>query len=212
MTTPASLAPLLERFFTDRLMQQRQASPHTVSSYRDTFRQLLKFIQQRLHHRPSNLAFEQIDAPLIVGFLDHLEKTIRPALNAGLWGICDRFSDSTRVYQSQAGGLLGAVIDVLDEMVVAPTSPDLTIILDLPAELGLGRALGRRVHATNPDTEPDAYEKRDLAFHWRLRQGFTAIALAEPQRCALIDATMEENAVFAAVWREVQTRLLVRAR
>jgi len=74
MTTPASLASLLERFFTDRLMQQRQASPHTVSSYRDTFRQLLKFAQQRLHKAPSNLMFEQIDASLIVGFLDHLEK------------------------------------------------------------------------------------------------------------------------------------------
>jgi len=74
MTTPASLAPLLERFFTDRLMQQRQASPHTVSSYRDTFRQLLKFTQQRLHKTPSNLTFEQIDASLIVGVLDHLEK------------------------------------------------------------------------------------------------------------------------------------------
>jgi site-specific recombinase XerD len=74
MTTPASLAPLLERFFTDRLMQQRQASPHTVSSYRDTFRQLLKFTQQRLHKTPSNLTFEQIDASLIVEFLDHLEK------------------------------------------------------------------------------------------------------------------------------------------
>ena len=74
MTTPARLAPLLERFFTDRLMQQRQASPHTVSSYRDTFRQLLKFTQQRLHKTPSNLTFEQIDASLIVGFLDHLEK------------------------------------------------------------------------------------------------------------------------------------------
>lgn len=74
MTTPASLAPLLERFFTDRLMQQRQASPHTVGSYRDTFRQLLKFTQQRLHKKPSNLTFEQIDASLIVGFLDHLEK------------------------------------------------------------------------------------------------------------------------------------------
>jgi site-specific recombinase XerD len=64
----------LERFFTQRLMQQRQASPHTISSYRDTFRQLLKFIQQRLRKPPSCLAFEEIDAPLIVAFLDHLEK------------------------------------------------------------------------------------------------------------------------------------------
>jgi len=68
------LAPLLERFFTQRLMQQRQVSPHTISSYRDTFRMFLKFAQQRLHKPPSSLNFEQIDAPLIVAFLDHLEK------------------------------------------------------------------------------------------------------------------------------------------
>src|SRR5207247_9194640 len=74
MTTSATFAPLLERFFTDRLMRQRQASPHTVASYRDTFRQLLQFIQQRLHKAPSKLTFEQIDAPLIVGFIDQLEK------------------------------------------------------------------------------------------------------------------------------------------
>jgi site-specific recombinase XerD len=74
MTTPASFAPLLERFFTQRLMQQRQASPHTISSYRDTFRQFLKFVQQRLHKPPSRLNFEEIDAPLIVAFLDDLEK------------------------------------------------------------------------------------------------------------------------------------------
>jgi len=73
ITTDTSLAPLLERFFTQRLMQQRQASPHTISSYRDTFRMLLKFTQLRLHTPPSRLKFEEIDAPLIVAFLDHLE-------------------------------------------------------------------------------------------------------------------------------------------
>jgi site-specific recombinase XerD len=74
MTAPASFAPLLERFFTQRLMQQRQASPHTISSYRDTFRQFLKFAQQRLHKSPSRIGLEQIDAPLIVEFLNDLEK------------------------------------------------------------------------------------------------------------------------------------------
>jgi Phage integrase, N-terminal SAM-like domain len=73
MIKHASLAPLLERFFTQRLMQQRQASPHTISSYRDTFRQLLKFAEQTLHKTPSRLNFEKIDAPLIVAFLDDLE-------------------------------------------------------------------------------------------------------------------------------------------
>lgn len=74
MTAATSLAPLLERFFMQRLMQERQVSPHTICSYRDTFRLFLKFTQQRLHKPPSMLLFEEIDAPLIVAFLDHLEK------------------------------------------------------------------------------------------------------------------------------------------
>jgi site-specific recombinase XerD len=73
MNTSLGLAALLERFFTQRLMQQRQASPHTVSSYRDTFRQFLKFTEQRLHKAPSQLNFQEIDAPLVMAFLDHLE-------------------------------------------------------------------------------------------------------------------------------------------
>ena len=74
MTTPTSFAPLLERFFTQRLMQQRQASRHTISSYRDSFRQFLKFTEQRLQKPPSRLSFEEIDAPLVVAFLDDLEE------------------------------------------------------------------------------------------------------------------------------------------
>jgi site-specific recombinase XerD len=74
MTAVISLAPLLERFFTQRLIQERQVSPHTIGSYRDTFRLFLQFTQQRLHKPPSALVFEEIDAPLIVAFLDHLEK------------------------------------------------------------------------------------------------------------------------------------------
>ena len=74
MTSSLGVAPLLERFFTQRLMQQRQASPHTISSYRDTFRRFLKFVQQRFRTSPSRLTFEKIDAPLIVAFLDDLEQ------------------------------------------------------------------------------------------------------------------------------------------
>jgi site-specific recombinase XerD len=75
MNKHASLAPLLECFFTQRLMQQRQASPHTISSYRDTFRQFLKFAEGRLQKLPSRLNFEEIDAPLVVAFLDDLENS-----------------------------------------------------------------------------------------------------------------------------------------
>lgn len=74
MKSSATLAVLLESFFTQRLMNQRQASPHTISSYRDTFRLLLQFAQQRLHKSPARLAFEEIDAPMIAAFLDDLEK------------------------------------------------------------------------------------------------------------------------------------------
>jgi len=75
MKGQASFAPLLEGFFTHRLMQQRQASVHTIASYRDTFRLLLQFVQKQLHKAPSTLAIEDIDAPLVVDFLDEMEKT-----------------------------------------------------------------------------------------------------------------------------------------
>lgn len=74
MSTPTGFSALLERFFMQRLMQQRQASPHTIISYRDTFRQFLKYAQKRLHKPPSGLRFEEIDAPTIVAFLDDLEQ------------------------------------------------------------------------------------------------------------------------------------------
>jgi site-specific recombinase XerD len=74
MNSTTNLAPLLERFFTQRLIMERRASPHTIASYRDTFRQFLKFAQQHLHKEPYRLILEEIDAPLVTAFLDHLEK------------------------------------------------------------------------------------------------------------------------------------------
>src|SRR4029079_810282 len=106
----------------------------------------------------------------------------------------------------------GDFTDTVDGVMAGPTFPSLTIILDVPAELGLGRAHSRRVDKVNPDTEADAYEKRDLAFHWKLRDAFREIARAEPERCVLIDAGQDERAVFAEVWRAVQTRLFALAR
>jgi len=139
---------------------------------------------------------------------DHLDKTIRPALNSGQWVISDRFSDSTRVYQSAAGGLPSEVFNALEEMVVAPTTPDLTFILDLPAELGLGRAHDRRRVAASDPEQPDAYEKRDLAFHWKLREAFAAISKSEPERYVLVDASVDPSAVADAVWSAVEARRL----
>ena len=130
---------------------------------------------------------------------DHLDKLIRPALAHGRWVICDRFSDSTRVYQGMAGGLPRDILDSLEEMVVAPTRPDLTIVLDIAPELGLERASHRR----RIPAQADAYETRDLAYHQRLRQGFAIIANEEPRRCFLIDGAREPGAIAADVWSRV---------
>ena len=142
---------------------------------------------------------------------DHLDHTIRPALAAGRWVICDRFSDSTRVYQGIAGGLASEALDRLEDMVVAAASPHLTLILDLPADVGLARAASRRVAGARSPQQPDAYEKRDLAYHERLRAGYAAIARAEPQRCVLIDGARPADLVAAVVWTEVERRLLAGA-
>jgi dTMP kinase len=140
---------------------------------------------------------------------DHLEKVIRPALAAGHWVVCDRFSDSTRVYQGHAGKLPPATIAALEDIVVRPTVPDLTVIIDIDPALGLARASGRRGSAAPAGA--DAYERRDLAFHKSLREGFLAVARAEPGRCAIIDGGGSVDEVAVAVWAALEARLLARA-
>ena len=137
---------------------------------------------------------------------DHLEKSIRPALDAGKWVVCDRFSDSTRAYQGAAGGVGPAVLEALERIVVASSRPDLTFILDLPAKDGLERAAGRNVDGTG--TAPaDRFEAMDLGFHEALRRGFLDIAREEPDRCVVIDAKQPVSAVAEDVWEAVVERL-----
>ncbi len=137
---------------------------------------------------------------------DHLAATIRPALAAGKWVIADRFSDSTRAYQGAAGGVSAADIEAIDRIVVGDTVPSLTIMLDLAPEEGLRRAAERRPEGARTDP----FEARDLDFHRRLREGFQAIAAAEPGRCVVLDATGPAAPIAAAVWRAVEGRLLAR--
>ena len=131
---------------------------------------------------------------------DHLERTIRPALERGAWVVCDRFSDSTRAYQGAGGGVPQAVIESIDSAVVGADRPDLTLIFDLPVEVGLERAFGRDLFAAR-------FESKGHAFHRRLRERFRDIAKAEPGRCVLIDAAGEQESVAEAVWRAVAARL-----
>src|SRR5690606_4426680 len=139
---------------------------------------------------------------------DHLERTIRPALEAGHWVICDRFSDSTRVYQGVAGGLPKGVIEALERLVVGDTVPDVTIVLDLPASEGLARAQGRHDKSIPAGAAPDGYEGRPLSYHERLRDGFLMIATAEPERCVVVDALQTQEEVAEQVWGTIEMRLL----
>lgn len=136
---------------------------------------------------------------------DHLEKTIRPALERGVWVICDRFADSTRAYQG-VSGLRSDVIDVLERLIVADTKPDLTIVLDLPAEDGLQRAAARAAEAGN-GAPPDRYEAMDRAFHEELRHAFLAIAEKAADRCTVVNAQQSESAVAEDIWEAVVRRL-----
>lgn len=131
---------------------------------------------------------------------DHLERTIRPALEAGDWVVCDRFADSSRAYQGAGGGVPPAFIEMLDAGIVGGDQPDLTLVFDLPVEVGLERAFGRGLFETR-------FESKGLAFHSRLREGFLAIARDHPERCVLIDADGDEDTVEARVWAAVQARM-----
>ncbi|WP_339929298.1 dTMP kinase [uncultured Brevundimonas sp.] len=130
---------------------------------------------------------------------DHLERTIRPALESGTWVVCDRFADSSRAYQGAGGGVPPAFIEALDAGIVAGDQPDLTLVFDLPVEVGLERAFGRGLFETR-------FESKGLAFHTRLREGFLAIVRDHPDRCVLIDADGDEDTVEARVWAAVQAR------
>lgn len=134
--------------------------------------------------------------------VDHLDKTILPALASGAWVLSDRFADSTRAYQGAAGNLPPEFIADLERLTVGPNGPDLTLILDLKPEVGLQRAAQRR--QTGP---ADRFESEKLPFHQILRRAFLDIAAAEPWRCAVIDADRSQEDVAAAIWSAVESRL-----
>jgi dTMP kinase len=131
---------------------------------------------------------------------EHVVATIRPALAAGMWVVCDRFADSTRAYQCHGQGVPGEVYQRLAGLALEGLAPDLTLILDLAPDVGMARAAARGVAA-------DRYERLDDGFHARVRAGFLAIAAAEPGRCAVLDAARPADAVFAAVRAALAGRL-----
>jgi dTMP kinase len=134
---------------------------------------------------------------------DHAHAVIKPALEQGIWVLCDRFSDSTRAYQGTLGHVDPRVLNAMERVTIGDLKPDLTVILDVPVEIGMQRAAARRGAAA-----PDRFEAEDIDFHQKLRDAYRRIAEAEPQRCALIDANADANTVAAKVWTALRERLL----
>jgi len=129
----------------------------------------------------------------------HLQQVLRPALAAGRIVLCDRFMDSTRAYQGYAGGCELSFIDALEKAVVGPTRPDLTLVFDLEPATGLARARAR-----GDALAEDRYERKGIAFHAKLREGFLDILRRDPRRCRLIDAAQDVEAVAGDVWSVVE--------
>jgi dTMP kinase len=133
---------------------------------------------------------------------DHVRTVIQPALSQGTWVLCDRFFDSTRAYQGRLGQVSPDVLNAMQRVTIGDLKPDLTIILDIPVEIGLKRASARRGTAA-----PDRFEAEDIQFHQDLRDAYKQIAAEDPQRCVLIDANADADTVAAQIWSAVRNHL-----
>jgi len=134
---------------------------------------------------------------------DHVDRVIRPALRAGKIVLCDRFFDSTRVYQGASGKVDMGFLHALERIACDDVWPDLTLILDLAPEEGIKRANSRR----KDEDIPDRFEKEDMAAQQLRRDAFREIAENEPERCRLIDASGTEKEVAARIWKAVKPML-----
>jgi dTMP kinase len=134
---------------------------------------------------------------------DHVRTTILPALEAGRWVICDRFIDSTRVYQGALGKVDARLIRRLERITVGEEAkPDLTILIDVPATVGLARAKNRRA-----GKEADRFEAEAPEFHETLRNAYRALAAAEPARIAMLDGRAPQEVVAERIWSLIVQRL-----
>jgi dTMP kinase len=134
---------------------------------------------------------------------DHVRTLILPALNQGSWVLCDRFFDSTRAYQGSLGQVSPDILNALQRVTIGDLKPDLTIILDVPVEVGMQRAALRRGGGA-----ADRFESEDMVFHQGLRAAYRKIAAEDPKRCVLIDATPDPDSVGQTIWNTVREHLV----
>lgn len=134
---------------------------------------------------------------------EHVARTIRPALEAGTWVVCDRFYDSTMAYQGYGLGVDRGMIATLIGMV--EVHPDVTIVLDVSAQVAVERQVRRGMAR-------DRYERLDVLFHQRVTAGFREIAKSAPKRCVVVNADGDEQATHATIMRLLANRLGVNER
>jgi dTMP kinase len=133
---------------------------------------------------------------------DHVSELIAPALARGTWVLCDRFTDSTRVYQGEVGKVDPRLIRAMERVTIGDLKPDLTLLLDVPVAVGLKRAAARR------GTEAaDRFESEALSFHEKLRAAYLKVARDEPKRCVVIDADADPDTVAARIWTALRDHL-----
>lgn len=136
---------------------------------------------------------------------DHVKQLIAPNLAAGRWVLSDRFADSTRAYQGLTGGIDASMVDALEDLALDGCVPDLTIVMDMSPDDAFARVEQRALEDGIPAIG-DRFEKEDLAWHRRLRQGFLEIAKAHADRCVVIDAGSGEDDMEQAIWDVVASR------
>ncbi len=141
---------------------------------------------------------------LCAGRAQHVGALIRPALERGEIVISDRYADSTRAYQGYGSGLDFATIETLLQIATGGLTPDLTILLDIPAAEGLARRHSASQAGSNP---LDRLDQRSLEYHQRVHAGYLQLAAQEPERWVIFDACEDPQTLAAAIWQTVQARL-----
>jgi dTMP kinase len=152
-----------------------------------------------LGHQHTGMAEETELLLMFAARAEHLQRKILPALQSGTWVLCDRFTDASYAYQGAARGIARERIALLERYVQGDLRPDLTLLLDLPVEIGLARAGDR--------SAPDRFEKEQRSFFEKVRQGYLAIASEEPERVKVIDASPALAQVQQQIARVMQAFL-----
>ncbi|MFC2069939.1 dTMP kinase [Chloroflexota bacterium] len=127
-----------------------------------------------------------------------MKEVIQPNLKTGKVVICDRYTDSTISYQSYGRGLDPELVRTINNTATQGIKPDLTILMDIPPEEGFIRIRGR---------EKDRFEREDIAFHKRIREGYLSLAADEPERWLVVDATWSKERIKKLIWKRVSTLL-----